>query len=113
MRPNDGGKLIKAGGTSAEIRAKIGEEVVIRIPLEKEKRLSKYCRAIIGIIAGQGRLDKPLVKAGNNITLKSKNKLWPRTSAIKMNAIDHPFGSVEEKFLNQRLLREYALQEEE
>ncbi len=24
---------------------------------------------------------------------KSKNKLWPRTSAVKMNAIDHPFGS--------------------
>ena len=24
---------------------------------------------------------------------KSKGKLWPRTSAVKMNAVDHPFGS--------------------
>ena len=24
---------------------------------------------------------------------KTKSKLWPRTSAVKMNAIDHPFGS--------------------
>ena len=24
---------------------------------------------------------------------KAKGKLWPRTSAVAMNVIDHPFGS--------------------
>ncbi len=109
MRPNDGGKLIKAGGTSAEIRAKIGEEVVIAFPSKKEKRLSKYCRAIIGIIAGQGRLDKPLVKAGKQHYIKkAKNKLWPRTSAIKMNAIDHPFGSGRGKVPKSKIAKRNA-----
>ena len=41
-----------------------------------------------------GRLDKPIMKAGKQYHIKkSKSKLWPRTSAVKMNAIDHPFGS--------------------
>jgi large subunit ribosomal protein L2 len=34
------------------------------------------------------------VKAGKQFYIKkTKSKLWPRTSAVKMNAIDHPFGS--------------------
>ena len=35
-----------------------------------------------------------LLKAGKmHFIKKSRNKLWPRTSAVKMNALDHPFGS--------------------
>ncbi|MDM7918391.1 MAG: 50S ribosomal protein L2, partial [Methanosarcina sp.] len=51
-------------------------------------------RAIVGVVAGAGRLDKPIVKAGKKHYMKkARNKLWPRTSALKMNVIDHPFGS--------------------
>ena len=93
-KPNDGGKFIKAGGNFAVISKKVGEEVFVLFPSKKEKKLNKTCRAIIGVVAGEGRLDKPLVKAGKNFHIKkSKSKLWPRTSALKMNAIDHPFGS--------------------
>ena len=64
------------------------------MPSKKEKKFHKNCRAIIGIIAGAGRLEKPVVKAGKKFHIKkTKSKLWPRTSAVKMNAIDHPFGS--------------------
>ena len=34
------------------------------------------------------------MQAGKQFHIKkAKSKLWPRTSAVKMNAIDHPFGS--------------------
>jgi len=76
-KPGDGGVFIKSGGGS-----------------KKEKKFNGNCRAIVGVIAGTGRLDKPVIKAGKKYHIKkSKSKLWPRTSAVKMNAIDHPFGS--------------------
>ena len=63
-------------------------------PSKKEKKLNKNCRAMIGVVAGAGRLDKPIIKAGKQHYIKkTKSKLWPRTSAVKMNAIDHPCGS--------------------
>ncbi|MBU0894348.1 MAG: 50S ribosomal protein L2 [Nanoarchaeota archaeon] len=93
-KPGDGGIFIKTAGNSAIVSKIIGKNVFVLMPSKKEKKLNQNCRAIIGIIAGTGRVDKPLVKAGKNYYIKkSKGKLWPRTSAIKMNAIDHPFGS--------------------
>ncbi len=93
-RPNDGGKYIKAGGNYATVNRIVGEFVYVLMPSKKEKKFNQNCRAIIGIIAGAGRIDKPIVKAGKQYHIKkTKSKLWPRTSAVKMNAIDHPFGS--------------------
>jgi len=93
-RPRDGGVFIRSAGNSAMINRVIGEDVFVIMPSKKEKKFNKECRATIGIIAGAGRLDKPVVKAGKKYHIKkSKSKLWPRTSAVKMNAIDHPFGS--------------------
>jgi len=93
-RPGDGGKFMKTGGSSAIVNRVIGDEIFIIFPSKKEKKLNGNCRATIGRIAGHGRLDKPIVKAGKQHYIKkARNKLWPRTSAIKVNAIDHPFGS--------------------
>ena len=92
--PGDGGKFIKTGGSSAEVSRIIGDKVHILMPSKQEKTFNPDCRAIVGKVAGGGRLEKPVVKAGKQYHIKkAKNKLWPRTSAIKMNAIDHPFGS--------------------
>jgi large subunit ribosomal protein L2 len=93
-KPNDGGKYIKAGGMSATISRVVGENVFVVMPSKKEKKFKGNSRAVIGVVAGAGRVDKPILKAGKQFHIKkSKSKLWPRTSAVKMNAIDHPFGS--------------------
>jgi len=93
-KPGDGGKFIKSGGNYAIVNKTIGSFVYVLLPSKKEKKLNKNCRAIIGVTAGAGRLDKPILKAGKQFFIKkTKSKLWPRTSAVKMNAIDHPFGS--------------------
>lgn len=92
--PNDGGKFIKTGGSFATVNRVVGENVFVIMPSKKEKKFHLKCRATIGTAAGAGRVDKPIVKAGKQYYIKkSKSKLWPRTSPIKMNAIDHPFGS--------------------
>ncbi len=93
-RPRDGGVFIKTGGNSAIINRIVEESVFVLLPSKKEKKFNQNCRAMVGIIAGAGRLDKPVIKAGKKYHIKkAKSKLWPRTSAVKMNAVDHPFGS--------------------
>jgi large subunit ribosomal protein L2 len=93
-RPGDGGKFIKSAGSYATVNRIVGNDVFVVFPSKKEKKFNKECRAVIGKIAGAGRYDKPIIKAGKKYHIKkSKSKLWPRTSAVKMNAIDHPFGS--------------------
>lgn len=93
-RPGDGGVFIKSAGSYGTVNRIVGKDVYVLMPSKKEKKFNKNCRVTIGIVAGSGRLDKPLVKAGKMYYIKkSKGKLWPRTSAVKVNVIDHPFGS--------------------
>ena len=108
-RPGDGGKFIKSGGNSAFIIKIIDEDIFVLMPSKKEKEFNKNCRAVIGIIAGEGRLDKPIVKAGKRYHIKrAKNKLWPRTSAVKMNVVDHPFGSGRGKRIKSKTAKRNA-----
>ncbi len=91
--PGDGGKFVKASGTFAKILVKVGDTVTVKLPSKKDKIFSAQCRATIGIIAGGGRLEKPMMKAGRNWHAKrARGKLYPVTSAVAMNANEHPFG---------------------
>jgi large subunit ribosomal protein L2 len=93
-RPGDGGVFIRTGGSSAIVNRIVNDNVFVLMPSKKERKFHKNCRATIGVIAGAGRLEKPIIKAGKmHYIKKAKNKLWPRTSAVKVNVIDHPFGS--------------------
>ena len=94
VTPGDGGKFVRSSGNSAVVSKKYSGIVSILMPSKKEVNFNENCRASIGIVAGAGRVDKPIIKAGKKYyMMKSKGKLWPRTSAVKMNVIDHPFGS--------------------
>jgi large subunit ribosomal protein L2 len=104
--PKDGGKLIRTGGNSGIIMNKHGEIVTIWLPSKKEKKLDARCRATVGVAAGHGRLEKPILKAGKKFhIMKSKSKLWPRTSGVSMNAIDHPFGSGRGKRIKSKIAK--------
>lgn len=108
-KPKDGGKFIRSGGNSAIIMNKEKDKVTLYFPSKKEKKLDVNCRATIGVAAGDGRLDKPILKAGKkHYIMKSKSKLWPRTSAVAMNAIDHPFGSGRGKRVKSKIVKRNA-----
>jgi len=89
----DGGKFARSGGSFARLLSKTKDNAMIMLPSKKQKSVNLKCRASIGICAAGGRLEKPLLKAGNAYHKKrARNKLYPRTSGVAMNAVDHPFG---------------------
>ncbi len=104
-----GGKLVRASGLNAKVSKKVPKGIIIELPSKKEKLLSGDVKATIGIIAGSGRTEKPLIKAGKKWhMMKGKGKLYPRTSAVKMNAVDHPFGSGRGKRIKSKIPKRNA-----
>ncbi len=94
IKPGDGGKLVRTAGTFATVIGRNENQILIRLPSKKQKTLVGECRATIGIIAGDGRQEKPFLKAGTRMhAMRARNKLYPQTSGVAMNAVDHPFGS--------------------
>ncbi|HLC33336.1 MAG TPA: 50S ribosomal protein L2 [Candidatus Nanoarchaeia archaeon] len=94
LQPGDGGKFCRTGGSAARVLAKTDATVTIMLPSKKEKTFNLDCRACIGVIAGGGRTEKPMLKAGNmHFNRRMKNKRWPNPSGAAQNAVDHPFGN--------------------
>ncbi len=93
LLPGDGGKLVRSSGGFARVTAHNGDKVHVVLPSKREKVFEADCRATVGVIAGGGRPDKPLLTAGNAFKKAgARGKLYPRTSAVAMNAVSHPFG---------------------
>jgi large subunit ribosomal protein L2 len=92
-KPGDGGKFVKASGTSARVVAKTASKITLLLPSKKHRDFHPDCRACIGVAAGGGRPEKPFYKAGRKyFEMKAKNMYWPSVSGTSMNAVDHPFG---------------------
>ena len=92
--PGDGGKFVRSSGTTAKVVTKMKDRVIVQLPSKKRKEFSAECRAMIGVVAGGGRPEKPILRAGTKYyMMKAKNKLWPRVSGGSMNAVDHPLGN--------------------
>lgn len=91
--PFSGPKLCRSPGSFAILVSKSGKECTIQLPSKKTKRINLQCRVTLGIPAGEGAKEKPLIKAGNKYhRMHARGKLYPRTSGNAMNAVDHPFG---------------------
>lgn len=91
--PGDGGKLVKAPGSYANIVAKEGEFVYIKLPSRETMIISNECRAQLGVISGGGRLEKPLMKAGNQAYKKlARHRYWPTNRGVHQSAYTHPHG---------------------
>lgn len=91
--PGDGGKFCRVAGSFVKLVSFMDNYAVIKMPSKKQKKIHIDCRATVGIIAGSGRKDKPWVKAGKkHHAMRARGKLYPRTSAVAMNAVDHPYG---------------------
>jgi large subunit ribosomal protein L2 len=91
--PGDGGKFVRSSGASAKITSKMKNKVVLLLPSKKEREFNQDCRATIGVIAGAGRTEKPFLKAGFRYhAMRARNKKYPKTSGVAMNAVSHPFG---------------------
>lgn len=94
-RAGDCGKLARASGDYALIIAQDPDRNVtrVRLPSGSKKTLSSDNRAMVGIVAGGGRTDKPILKAGRAFhKYRAKRNEWPRVRGVAMNPVDHPHG---------------------
>jgi large subunit ribosomal protein L8e len=94
-RPGDKGKLARASGDYATVVAhnKDTGTTRLRLPSGAKKVVSSSCRGVVGVVAGGGRVDKPILKAGRAYhKYKAKRNSWPYVRGVAMNPVEHPHG---------------------
>jgi len=94
-RPGDRGNLARSSGNYATIISHNPDEGLtrIRLPSGAKKTIGDKARAMVGLVAGGGRIDKPLLKAGvAHHKYKAKRNVWPKVRGVAMNPVDHPHG---------------------
>jgi len=91
----DRGSFARASGASAIIvgHADDGAKTRVRLPSGVRKTIQGDNRAMIGVVAGGQRTDKPLLKAGASyFKNRAKRNRWPRVRGVAMNPVEHPHG---------------------
>ncbi len=109
-RPGTGPKLVRTSGSTAKVRKKDVKGIYVQLPSKKEKFLNPNVRVTVGIVSASGRHEKPIIKAGKMFHMKKAvgGRIYPRTSAVKMNVIDHPFGSGRGKRIKSKIPKRNA-----
>nr|YP_009399963.1 ribosomal protein L2 [Tolypiocladia glomerulata]ARW69782.1 ribosomal protein L2 [Tolypiocladia glomerulata] len=91
LKEKKGGQIVRAAGTYAQIVAKEGDFVTLKLPSSEVRIVNKKCYATVGQV---GNIEC------NNITIgKAGRKRWlgkrPTVRGVVMNPIDHPHGGGE------------------
>ncbi len=91
LYPGRGGQLVRAAGTSAQVLAKEGKYVTLRLPSGEIRLIRKECMATIGQV---GNVEHGNIKLG-----KAGRKRWlgrrPHVRGSAMSPRDHPHGGGE------------------
>lgn len=86
-----GGQLVRSAGAAAQVMAKEGDYVLVRLPSGEMRRFRSDCTATIGQV---GNADHQNIKLG-----KAGRKRWmgwrPTVRGSAMNPNDHPHGGGE------------------
>ena len=88
---NQGGQIVRAGGTSAKILAKEGNYVTLRLPSKEIRLIRKECFATIGEVSNNESFLVQSGKAGRTRWLGKR----PTVRGSVMNPCDHPHGGGE------------------
>ncbi|GBG28225.1 50S ribosomal protein L2, chloroplastic [Hondaea fermentalgiana] len=91
----DRGKIAKASGEYCTIKIHDvdNQKTQVALPSGNKKILPSACRAMVGLVAGGGRMDKPLLKAGAAFhKYRVKRNEWPKVRGVAMNPVEHPHG---------------------
>jgi large subunit ribosomal protein L2 len=93
MKIGKGGQMVRSAGGSAQLMAKEGDYVSVRLPSGEVRRFHKKCRACIGQIGNTENESRKLGKAGRTRWLGKR----PHVRGVAMNPVDHPMGGGEGK----------------
>ncbi len=93
LRPGQGAVMARSAGTFAQLMAKEGKFVTIKLPSGETRMVLGNCLATIGAVSNS---DHQLIVSG-----KAGRSRWlgrrPRTRPVAMNPVDHPMGGGEGK----------------
>jgi len=93
VSPGIGGKLVRSAGGSAQLMAKEGRYVTLRMPSGEMRRVLAECFATVGEVGNQDHSNIVIGKAGRNRWLGKR----PKVRGTVMNPVDHPHGGGEGK----------------
>ena len=93
MTPGKGGQIVRSAGMSAQLMAKEGAYVTLRLPSGEMRKVLARCRATIGEVGNGEHEIISLGKAGR----KRHMGVRPSVRGSVMNPVDHPHGGGEGK----------------
>ncbi len=93
MKIGKGAQLVRSAGVSAQLMAKEGDYVLVRLPSGEVRKFHKFCRACIGSVGNSEHDSQKLGKAGRNRWKGNR----PHVRGVAMNPVDHPMGGGEGK----------------
>ncbi len=93
MQPNQGGKLSRSAGSSAQLTNKEEKYAVLKMPSGELRKVLINCYATVGVVSNSDHSLQSMGKAGRNRWRGIK----PRTRGVAMNPVDHPMGGGEGK----------------
>ena len=91
LYPGRGGQLVRSAGVSAQILAKEGDYVTLRMPSGEVRMVHKRCLATIGRVGNEEHSNIKLGKAGRKRWLGWR----PTVRGSAMSPRDHPHGGGE------------------
>ncbi len=91
LKPGKGAQIARSAGTSAQLVAKDGAHVTLRLRSGEMRKVLSDCRAVIGEVSNSEHNLISLGKAG-----ASRHRgIRPTVRGVAMNPVDHPHGGGE------------------
>jgi len=91
VHPKKGGQLVRSAGGVAQLVAKEGDFVTVRLPSGEVRLLNNQCWATIGQVGNSEVMNLSMGKAGRSRWLGRR----PTVRGSVMNPVDHPHGGGE------------------
>ncbi|EON75463.1 LSU ribosomal protein L2p (L8e) [Lunatimonas lonarensis] len=91
LKPGKGAAMARSAGSYAQIVAREGKYVTVKLPSGEMRMVLGTCRATVGTVSNGDHMNVVLGKAGRNRWLGRR----PRTRGVAMNPVDHPMGGGE------------------
>ena len=93
MKPGKGAQMARSAGTSAQLVAKEGRHVTLRLRSGEMRKVLADCRATIGEVSNSEHNLRSIGKAG---AMRWRG-VRPTVRGVVMNPVDHPHGGGEGK----------------
>ena len=90
LKPGKGAQMIRSAGASAQLVARDGAYVTLRLRSGEMRKVLADCRATLGEVSNSEHNLRSLGKAG----AKRWRGVRPTVRGVAMNPVDHPHGGV-------------------